>query len=117
MSNIFKKIKEQQKRNNIKYTNRTLPTPKPIRLINMELSNIDNFRYRVVTKDDFIRYMVNSKEAWDIDEKTFKVAEKAWDKTRRGYNFVIAIGNEELMFYSIDSFNEKIGGPITRYDK
>lgn len=112
MSNIFKKIKDQQKRNNIKYTNIPIPTPKPIRLINMELSNMDNFRYRVVTKDDFIRYMVNSKKSSNITKNTFKVAEEAWNKTRRGYNFVIAVGNEELMFYSIDSFNEHIGSSI-----
>lgn len=124
MSNIFKKIKDQQKRNEIKkkeeienekfikYINKPIPTPKPIRLINMELSNIDNFRYRVVTKDDFIRYMVNSKKASNITKNTFKVLEEAWNKTRRGYNFVIAVGNEELMFYSIDSFNEHIGSSI-----
>lgn len=115
MSNIFKKIKEQQNRNKnkearenekvFKYIDRTISTPQPIRLI-----NIDTFRYRVITKDDFIRYFINSKKACNITKNTFKVAEEAWNKTRKGYNFVIAVGNEVLMFYSIDSFNELIGG-------
>lgn len=122
MSSIFKKIKEQQDRNKskelretgkvFKYTNRPIPKPQtqPIRLINMGFDNIDTFRYRVMTKDDFIRYFVNSKKAPNITKNTFKVAEEAWNKTRKGYNFVIAVGNEVLMFYSIDSFNDHIGG-------
>lgn len=120
MSNIFKKIKEQQDRNKSKkarenekvfeYINRPISTPQPIRLINTGFYNIDTFRYRVITKDDFIRYFVNSKKACNITNNTFKVAEEAWNKTRKEYNFVIAVGNEVLMFYSIDSFNKLIGG-------
>lgn len=68
------------------------------------------FRYRVITKDDFIRYRVNSREAQNINKNTFKVAEESWNNLRKGYNFVIAVGNKDLMFYSIDSFNEHIGG-------
>jgi len=122
MSNIFKKIKEQQDRNKskelrenekvFKCINRPILTPQPIRLINMGFDNIDTFRYRVMTKDDFIRYFVNSKKAQNITKNTFKVAEKVWNDTRKGYNFVIAAGNEVLMFYSIDSFNKLIGGVI-----
>lgn len=67
------------------------------------------FRYRVITKDDFIRYFVNSREAQNITKNTFKAAEHSWNIIRKGYNFVIAVGNEDLMFYSIDSFNERIG--------
>lgn len=120
MSNIFKKIKEQQNINKnkearenekvFKYIDRPISTPQPIRLINTGFYNIDTFRYRVITKDDFIRYFINSKKACNITKNTFKVAEEAWNKTRKGYNFVIAVGNEVLMFYSIDSFNELIGG-------
>ena len=116
MSNIFKKIKEQQDRNKskelretgkvFKYTNRPIPKPKPqpIRLRNTGL------RYKVFTKDDFIRYFVNERKAQNINKNTFKFAEEAWNKFRKGYNFVIAVGNKDLMFYSIDSFNERIGG-------
>lgn len=120
MSNIFKKIKEQQDRNKSKkarenekvfeYINRPISTPQPIRLINTGFYNIDTFRYRVITKDDFIRYFVNKRKAQNINKNTFKVAEEAWNKFRKGYNFVIAVGNENLTFYSIDSFNEGIGG-------
>ncbi|CEQ32282.1 Uncharacterised protein [[Clostridium] sordellii] len=122
MSNIFKKIKEQQDRNKSKelietgkvfeYTNRPIPKPQPIRLINTGFYNIDTFRYRVFTKYDFIRYFVNNRKAQNITKNTFKVAEKVWNDTRKGYNFVIAAGNEVLMFYSIDSFNKLIGGVI-----
>ncbi|MDU1456368.1 MAG: hypothetical protein E6912_16395 [Paeniclostridium sordellii] len=122
MSNIFKKIKEQQDRNKskelretgkvFKYTNRPIPKPQPqpIRLINTGFYNIDTFRYRVITKDDFIRYFVNNRKAPNITKNTFKAAEHNWNVIRKGYNFVIAVGNEDLMFYSIDSFNEHIGG-------
>lgn len=120
MSNIFKKIKEQQNRNKnkearenekvFKYIDRPISTPQPIRLINTGFYNIDTFRYRVITKDDFIRYFVNNRKAPNITKNTFKAAEHNWNVIRKGYNFVIAVGNEDLMFYSIDSFNEHIGG-------
>lgn len=122
MSNIFKKIKEQQDRNKSKkarenekvfeYINRPISTPQPIRLINMGFDNIDTFRYRVITKDDFIRYMINSRKARNITNDTFKDVEGYWNELRKGYNFAIAVGNEQLMFYSIDSFNKLIGGVI-----
>lgn len=120
MSNIFKKIKDQQEKINAKKinekvfecVNRPISIPQPIRLINMGFDNIDIFRYRVFTKDDFIRYFVNSKKACNITKNTFKAAEYNWNVIRKGYNFVIAVGNEDLMFYSIDSFNKLIGGVI-----
>lgn len=121
MSNIFKKIKEQQNRRKnkekienekvFKCINMPISTPQPIRLINTGITNMESYRYRVVTKDDFIRYMATCNKT----ENTFKTAKDRWDRTRNGYNFVIAVGNEDLMFYSIDSFNKLIGG--SRDDK
>ena len=109
MSNIFKKIKEQQDRNKIK---KVRENKKVFECINKGFDNIDTFRYRVITKDDFIRYFVNSKKAQNINKNTFKDIEGHWNKLRKGYNFAIAVGNEQLMFYSIDSFNKLIGGVI-----
>ena len=118
MSSIFKKIKEQQNRRKnkekieneklIKFINTPIPVPKPqpIRLINTAITNMESYRYRVVTKDDFIRYMATCNKT----KNAFKTAKDRWDRIRKGYNFVIAVGNEDLMFYSIDSFNELIGG-------
>lgn len=121
MSNIFKKTKEQQNRRKnkekienekvFKCINMSISTPQPIRLINTGITNMESYRYRVVTKDDFIRYMATCNKT----ENAFKTAKDRWDRTRKGYNFVIAVGNEDLMFYSIDSFNELIGG--SRDDK
>ncbi|GAA0865927.1 hypothetical protein [Paraclostridium tenue] len=118
MSNIFKKIKEQQNKNKIKNKeenekvfkciNMPIPIPQPIRLINTGITNMESYRYRVVTKDDFIRYMATCNKT----ENAFKTAKDRWDRIRKGYNFVIAVGNEDLMFYSIDSFNKLIGGSI-----
>lgn len=116
MSNIFRKIKEQQykiknKEENekaFKCINMPIPISQPIRLISTGITNMESYRYRVVTKDDFIRYMATCNKT----KNAFKTAKDRWDKIRKGYNFVIAVGNEELMFYSIDLFNELIGGSI-----
>lgn len=114
MSNIFKKIKEQQNKNKeknekvFKCINMPIPISQPIRLTNTGITNMESYRYRVVTKDDFIRYMATCNKT----ENAFKTAKDRWDRIRKGYNFVIAVGNEDLMFYSIDSFNELIGGSI-----
>lgn len=68
------------------------------------------YEYKIFTKDDFIRYMVNSKKASQINKNAFKRSEEIWDEWRKGYNFMIAVGNEQLMFYSIESFNKCVIG-------
>ena len=116
--NIFKfwnEIKNKEKiedKRLIKYINTPVPVPKPqpIGLINTKLINIECFQYRVMTKDDFIRYRVNRLEACIINKNTFKKIEESWNRIRKGYNFVIAVGNTDLMFYSVDVFNEHVGG-------
>ena len=118
MSDIFKKMKEQQKRNEIKkkeerenekfikYINKPLPKP-PIK----GTSNLNDFRYKVITKDAYIEYKLNEAKCYGINKNTVGKIIKFWDKLRKGYNFVIGVGKDEYtMFYSVEYFNEHVLG-------
>lgn len=69
---------------------------------------MSEFEYKVVTKEDFIRYKLNNMKASMINKNTMDMLVEKWDKTRNGFNFMIAVGKEELMFYSVEYFNKHI---------
>lgn len=93
----------------IKYTDRTIPPPKQ----NLRGKNLNNFEYKVMAKGDFIKYILNSMEANRINENTINNIVYRWDELRDSYNFIIAVGKiENMMFYSVDYFNEHILGRI-----
>ena len=74
-------------------------------------SNINDFRYKVITKDEYIQYRLNEMKAINIDKNTVDTILDNWNKTRGKYNFIIAAGKyESLMFYSIEYFNEHVLG-------
>lgn len=74
-------------------------------------NNINNFRYKVMTKDNYIEYMLNKREAETINKNTVSCIIERWNKVSKGYNFVIAAGNcNSSMIYSVDYFNEHIVG-------
>ncbi|MDB8986927.1 hypothetical protein PN594_18920 [Parabacteroides merdae] len=121
MSNIFRKIKDQQKRNEIKkkeeresekfikYINK--PLPKPPKQTIKRTSNLNDFRYKVITKDAYIEYKLNEAKCYGINKNTVGEIIKFWDKLRKGYSFVIAVGKDEYtMFYSVEYFNKHVLG-------
>lgn len=92
----------------IKYTDRTIPPP-PKQSLRGE--NINNFEYKVISKDDFIKYRLNSMKASRIDKNTIDKIIYRWDELRGGYNFIIAVGKiENMMFYSVEYFDEHVIG-------
>ena len=75
------------------------------------------YGYKIVTKDGFISYHMNNKKPSMINENSFKEAESMWNKIRKGYNFVIAVGKEDLIFYSVKKFNEHLESLCSNRDK
>lgn len=92
----------------IKYTDRTiLNHPKQ----NLRDGKINNFEYKVISKDDFIKYRLNSMKASRIDKNTIDKIIYRWDELRDGYNFIIGVGKiENIMFCSVGYFSEHILG-------
>lgn len=92
----------------IKFTNKPLPRPpkQP-----KGTSNLNGFRYKVITKDVYIEYKLNEAERYGINKNTVGEIIKFWDKLRKEYNFVIGVGKDEYtMFYSVEYFNEHVLG-------
>lgn len=72
---------------------------------------MNEFEYKVITKDDFVRYKLNSMNASSMGKEIITRIVEEWDKIRKGHNFVIAVGKEDdLMFYSVDYFDKNILG-------
>ena len=65
--------------------------------------------YKIVTKDDYIRYFASA-NASVIGSKVFEVAERHWDDKSKGYNFIIGVGEKDLMFCSVEDFNKNLEG-------
>lgn len=92
----------------IKYTDRTIPPPLKQ---NLRGENINKFEYKVMSKDDYIKYILNSMKASKIDKNTINKIVYRWDKLRDGYNFIIGVGKiENIMFCSVGYFSEHILG-------
>lgn len=65
--------------------------------------------YRIITKEDYRKFILNNISACSISSKTNEHIENMWSKLSEGYNFAIAVGKEdEPMFYSVDYFNEHV---------
>lgn len=97
-----------KKGTDVKRTDRTIPPPPKQ---NLRDGKINNFEYKVISKDDFIKYRLNSMKASRIDKNTIDKIIYRWDELRDGYNFVIAVGKiENMMFYSVECFDEHILG-------
>lgn len=99
MKNILKKIfKEDQ----------VEVMPMNYNLITYKLD--DKFKYEIFTKDKYIEYRLNKLDGMDI-KKARKGIEESWDRIRKGYNFIIGVGKKtDLMFYSIEYFNNSVIG-------
>lgn len=97
-----------KKGTDVKCTDRTI-TPPPKQ--NLRGENINNFEYKVMSKDDYIKYILNSMKASKIDKNTINKIVYRWDKLRDGYNFIIGVGKiENIMFCSVGYFSEHILG-------
>lgn len=97
-----------KKGTDVKCTDRTIPTPPKQ---NLRGENINNFEYKVMSKDDYIKYILNSMKASKIDKNTINKIVYRWDKLRDGYNFIIGVGKiENIMFCSVEYFSEHILG-------
>ncbi|MHB9943599.1 hypothetical protein CF065_18785 [Clostridium sporogenes] len=69
--------------------------------------------YRIFTKDDYKRYRLSRMKASNISISTIKNIEESWEKTSKGYNFIIGVGQQDnLMFYGIDYFNNNVLGNV-----
>lgn len=72
---------------------------------------MNKFEYKVVTRDDYIRYILNSMNASSMGREIVPRIVEEWNRIRKGYNFVILVGNEEEpMIYSVDYFDKNILG-------
>ncbi|MEG2787363.1 MAG: hypothetical protein RR942_06025 [Romboutsia sp.] len=97
-----------KEKNYIQYDMKPLILPEYGTIKNL---TINDFRYKVITKDEYIQYRLNEMEASRINKNTVDTIVDHWDKTRGKYNFIIAAGKyESLMFYSIEYFNEHVLG-------
>lgn len=77
----------------------------------IDVINLHNEGYKIFTKEDFKRYMLSKANASEINKRFISVINEDWDKIRKGYNFIIAVGQDNnLMFYSVEYFNQKILG-------
>ncbi|ABS40818.1 hypothetical protein [Clostridium botulinum] len=65
--------------------------------------------YRIITKEEYKKIRLNSVSASSICEGMIKEIDKNWDRLRKGYDFIIAVGlGDKPMFYSVEYFNEHI---------
>lgn len=62
--------------------------------------------YEVLTKDKYIECRLCGINPCNISKETKKILQDRWDKLRKGYEFVILVGD---MIYSVDYFNELLG--------
>lgn len=71
-------------------------------------TDIGKEQYRVITRDDFIRYRLSKLSANQITDCTVNNLKKHWDKISCGFNFMIGIGKEDLIFYHPKFFSKNI---------
>lgn len=65
--------------------------------------------YRIITKEEYKKIRLNSVSALSICKGMIKEIDKDWDRLRKGYDFVIAVGIEgDCMLYSVEYFNERV---------
>ncbi|MBY6800130.1 hypothetical protein [Clostridium botulinum] len=65
--------------------------------------------YRIITKEEYKKIILNNVSAPWIYKRSIKEIDKNWNALRKGYDFVIAAGREEKpMFYSVEYFNEHV---------
>ncbi|WP_010293550.1 hypothetical protein [Clostridium senegalense] len=73
-------------------------------------TNAEMNQYKVITRDDFIRYKLSRLSASQITDSTVNNLKRHWKKVSCGFNFMIATGTGELMFYSVNYFSNYILG-------
>lgn len=73
-------------------------------------SDTSKEQYKIVTQSDFIGYKLSKLSAVQITKNTVNNLKRSWDKMSCGFNFMIAVGKEELMFYSPQYFSKNILG-------
>ncbi|EPY2286628.1 hypothetical protein ACXAT6_003907 [Clostridium sporogenes] len=78
------------------------PGKRPIDLGRKEID------YKIFTRDDYKRYRLSRMKAPSITAGFIKTIEDSWLQTSKGYNFIIGVGKNELMFYSVSYFNEHV---------
>ncbi|WP_051540311.1 hypothetical protein [Clostridium ihumii] len=66
--------------------------------------------YRIFTKDDYKRYRLSGMKAREISKGAIECINDSFEKIGKGENFVIGVGRDSLMFYSIEYFNKNILG-------
>lgn len=64
--------------------------------------------FKIFTKEDYKRYRLRGLDAPSISRGTLKTIDKTWNKISKGYNFVIGVGKNDIMFYSVEYFNDNI---------
>ncbi|MGU9539248.1 hypothetical protein ACQX0N_09740 [Clostridium tepidum] len=84
---------------------RVVILPKGMEIIDLDRKEID---YRIFTKDDYKRYTLSRMKASNIKKDTVKFISERWENISKGYNFIIGVGKNELMFYSVSYFNEHV---------
>lgn len=68
-----------------------------------------NTGYKLFTKDKFKEYMLSKMKDCNISEDYIKGLDKNWNNISKGFNFAIAVGQEDhLMFYSVMKFNNDV---------
>lgn len=88
------------------YFNDDTIEPAPTILYSMDYANYQ--KYKVITKDNYIEYMLSKIGAGRI---TVNNVIENWYKLSNGYNFVIAVGRyESLDFYNVEYFNTYVIG-------
>ncbi len=63
--------------------------------------------FKIFTKEDHKRYMLKDAEDNEVS-KRLKLADKVWGEISKGYNFIIGVGKDEVMFYSVEYFNNNV---------
>lgn len=66
--------------------------------------------FKIFTKEDHKRYMLKDAEASKVDRQ-LKLANKMWNEISKGYNFIIGVGKNDMMFYSVEYFSNEVLGP------
>lgn len=83
------------------------PSPPP----RQALCNHNHYEYKVFTKDDYKRYVLSNQKAYNITNAFIKQCNERWEHISKGFNFIIGVGLEDnLMFYSVESFNSNVLG-------
>lgn len=71
-------------------------------------TDIGKEKYRVITRDDFIRYRLSKLSANQITDCTVNNLKRHWIKISCGFNFMIGIGKDDLTFYNPKFFSENV---------